>query len=62
MGNRMLVISRKIGNQIIIGDNIAITVLKISGKQVRLGVTAPLDLPVHRLEVKPANDRSPDQS
>lgn len=58
----MLVISRKIGNQIIIGNNIAITVLKISGKQVRLGVTAPLDLPVHRPEVKRANESTPEQS
>jgi len=47
----MLVLSRKVGEQIVIGDNIYITVVSIRGKQVRLGVTAPGCVRVHREEV-----------
>ena len=47
----MLVLTRKTDESIIIGDNIAITVVAVEGDQVRLGVTAPKDIAVHRQEV-----------
>lgn len=47
-----LVLSRKRGETIVIGDDIVITVLKIQGRNVRLGIEAPDDVPVHRKEVR----------
>ena len=47
----MLVLTRKTNESIIIGDNIAVTVVAVEGDQVRLGVTAPKDIAVHRQEV-----------
>lgn len=47
----MLVLSRRLGETLIIGDDIKITVLGISGNQVRIGIAAPKKLSVHREEV-----------
>lgn len=47
----MLVVSRKIGERILIGDKIAITVVKVSGGAVRLGIEAPAELAVMREEL-----------
>lgn len=47
----MLVLTRKIGESIIIGEDIKITVTDIHGRQVRLGVEAPRDIPIYRMEV-----------
>lgn len=47
----MLVLTRKKDESIIIGDEIAVTVLGIEGDQVRLGITAPRDIAVHRREI-----------
>ena len=47
----MLVLSRRLGETLIIGDNVNITVLGISGNQVRLGIAAPKEVSVHREEV-----------
>ena len=47
----MLILTRKLGESITIGDDIKITVLGIHGKQVRLGVIAPQKVVVHREEV-----------
>lgn len=47
----MLILSRRIGETLIIGDDIKVTVLGVKGNQVRLGVTAPKDVPVHREEI-----------
>ena len=47
----MLILTRRIGETLIIRDNIRVTVLDVSGNQVRLGVTAPREVPVHREEV-----------
>ena len=47
----MLVLSRKTGEKIVIGDNIAITVVEVKGGKVRIGIEAPADVPVHREEV-----------
>lgn len=47
----MLVLSRKKGQSIVIGDNIEITVVEIQGDMVRLGINAPREVTVHRQEV-----------
>jgi len=47
----MLVLSRKPGESVNIGDEVRITVLSISGKQVRIGIDAPSDIAVHREEI-----------
>ena len=48
----MLVLSRKKGESIVIGDNITITVVDLRQHQVKLGINAPPDVPVHRQEVQ----------
>jgi carbon storage regulator len=47
----MLVLTRKIGEGIIIGDDIKITVVELKGGGVRIGIDAPRELKVHRQEV-----------
>ncbi len=47
----MLVLTRKLGETIVISDNIKVTVIGISGKQVKLGIEAPKGISVHREEV-----------
>ena len=53
----MLVLSRKIGESIVINDNITIVVLDVLGDKVRLGIEAPREVPVHRREIHDANQR-----
>jgi carbon storage regulator len=48
----MLVLSRKVGERILIGDNIAVTVVRITGSGVRIGVEAPSEMAVIRQELK----------
>ena len=48
----MLVLSRKVGERILIGDNIAVTVVRVGPGVVRLGVDAPRDLVIVREELK----------
>ncbi|MBA2649451.1 MAG: carbon storage regulator CsrA [Legionella sp.] len=47
----MLLITRRLQETLMIGDDVNITVLGIKGKQVRLGINAPLSIPVHREEI-----------
>ncbi len=47
----MLLLTRRIGEQIKIGDDITITITKVQGQQVRLGFEAPLDVAIHREEI-----------
>lgn len=47
----MLILTRKLGESITIGNDIKITLLEIKGKQIRIGIEAPPDVMVHREEV-----------
>jgi carbon storage regulator len=47
----MLILTRRIGEAVIIGDKISLKVLEINANQVRIGVSAPTDVPVHREEI-----------
>lgn len=47
----MLVLSRRVGEQVLIGDNVRVTVVSVRGEKVRLGFTAPDDVAIHREEV-----------
>ena len=47
----MLALTRKKGESVVIGDEIEVVVLNITGEQVRLGIVAPKRIPVHRKEI-----------
>lgn len=47
----MLILTRRIGEALMIGDEVNITVLGVKGNQVRFGINAPISIPVHRKEI-----------
>jgi carbon storage regulator len=47
----MLALSRKIGESIIIGNDIELTILEVKGDQVKIGINAPKSIPVYRKEI-----------
>lgn len=47
----MLILTRRVGETLMIGDSVTVTVLGVKGNQVRLGITAPRDVTVHREEI-----------
>ena len=47
----MLILTRRVGESLMVGDNVTVTVLGVKGNQVRIGVNAPKDVAVHREEI-----------
>lgn len=47
----MLILTRRVGETVMIGDDVTVTVLGVKGNQVRIGVNAPRDVAVHREEI-----------
>ena len=62
----MLVLTRKVGESIVIGDNIEITVIETKGEQIKLGIKAPKEVDIHRKElleaIQHANQQAANQS
>lgn len=47
----MLILTRRVGESLMIGDNVTVTVLGVKGNQIRIGVDAPKEVAVHREEI-----------
>ncbi len=55
----MLVLARKIGEKIVVGDEIVVTVLSVHGDRVKLGFVAPVEVPIHRQEIHGPHEVEP---
>ena len=49
--NKMLALTRKKGESLMVGNNIEITVMEVRGDQIKIGITAPKEVPIYRKEV-----------
>jgi carbon storage regulator len=50
-GGPILILTRKVGEKLVIGDDVTVTVLGRNGNQIRIGIDAPLEVQVHREEI-----------
>ena len=55
----MLILTRRINESLVIGDDVTVTVLGVKGNHVRIGVDAPRDVSVHREELAQKDDKTP---
>jgi carbon storage regulator CsrA len=49
--NKMLILTRRVGEKLIIGEDVTVTILSLKGNQIRIGIDAPRSVKVHRQEV-----------
>jgi carbon storage regulator len=47
----MLILTRRVGETVVIGDNVTVAIIGIKGSQIRIGINAPRDVTVHREEI-----------
>ncbi|HBO8904058.1 TPA: carbon storage regulator CsrA [Pseudomonas aeruginosa] len=57
----MLILTRRVGETLMVGDDVTVTVLGVKGNQVRIGVNAPKEVAVHREEIYQRNQKEKDQ-
>ncbi|HEJ2669796.1 TPA: carbon storage regulator CsrA [Pseudomonas aeruginosa] len=57
----MLILTRRVGETLMVGDDVTVTVLGVKGKQVRIGVNAPKEVAVHREEIYQRIQKEKDQ-
>lgn len=55
----MLILTRRVGETVIVGKDVAVTVVGVRGSQVRIGISAPKDVAVHRKEIYERIQREP---
>ena len=55
----MLILTRRINESLVIGDDVTVTILGVKGNQVRIGIDAPRDVSVHREELAQKDDETP---
>jgi carbon storage regulator len=58
----MLVLSRKVGESIVIGEDILVKIIEINGKRVRLGLEAPTNIAIRRAEAMPPQEEFPESA
>ncbi|MCO2331396.1 carbon storage regulator CsrA [Pseudomonas aeruginosa] len=57
----MLILTRRVGETLMVGDDVTVTVLGVKGNQVRIGVNAPKEVAVHREEIYQRTQKEKDQ-